>query len=118
LISKEVAVEITGIKGCVRTGSEKVNQTGRFKESYYKGEKIILIANTYVNLLPKDRKGKMDFSPEVKKYFESLSVCFLTTITLFELWKEVIEGARSSRDIKEKILTKNGELTLSEFKRI
>ena len=98
MISKEVAVEITGIKGCVGTGSEKVNQTGRFKESYHKGEKIILIANTYVDLPPKDREGKMDFSPEVKKYFESLSVCCLTTITLFELWKEVIAGKKSSKD--------------------
>jgi hypothetical protein len=118
LISKEVAVEITGIKGCVGVGSEKVNQTGRFKESYHKVEKIILIANTYVDLPPKDRKGKMNFSPEVKKYFESLSICCLTTMTLFELWKEVIAGKKDQKDIKKKILAKNGELTLSEFKRI
>jgi hypothetical protein len=116
LISKEVAVEITGIKGCLGVGSEKVNQTGRFKESYHKREKIILIANTYMDLSPKDRKGKLDFSPEVEKYFQSLSVCCLTTITLFELWKEVITGKRDPKDIKEKILTKNRELTLSEFK--
>lgn len=115
LISKEVAVEITGIKGCVGVGSEKVNQTGRFKETYHKGEKIILIANTYMDLSPKDRKG-IDFSPEVEKYFQSLSVCCLTTMTLFELWKEVIAGKRDPKDIKKKILTKNGELTLSEFK--
>jgi len=118
LISKEVAVEITGIKGCVGVGSEKVNQTGRFKESYHKGEKIILIANTYMDLSPKDRKGRMDFSPEVEKYFRSLSVCCLTTMTLFELWKEVIAGKKDQKDIKKKILAKNGELTLSEFKRI
>lgn len=116
LISKEVAVEITGIKGCVGVGSEKVNQAGRFKESYFKREKIILIADTYVDLLPKDRIGKMDFSPEVKKYFESLSVCCLTTMTLFELWKEVIASKRGQKNVKKKILTKNGELTLSEFK--
>lgn len=115
LISNEVAVEITGVKGCVGVGSEKVIQTGRFKELYHKGEKIILIANTYMDLPPRDRIGKMDFSPEVKKYFESLSICCLTTMTLFQLWKDVVIGKRGSEDIKRKILTKNGELTLSEF---
>ena len=115
LISNEVAVEITGIKGCVGVSSEKVNQTSRFKESYHKGEKIILIANTYMDLSPKDRKGKMDFSPEVKKYFESLSVCCLTTKTFFQLLKDVVTGKKDSKDVKRKILTKNGELTLNEF---
>lgn len=116
LISNEVAVEITGIKGCVGVSSEKVNQTGRFKESYHKGEKIILIANTHMDLSPKNRKGKMDFSPEVKKYFESLSVCCLTTKTLFQLWKDIVTEKKDSKDVIRKILTKNGELTLSEFK--
>jgi len=114
LISKEVVVEITGIKGCVGVASEKVNQTGRFKESYHKGEKIVLIANTYMDLPPKDRKGKSDFSQEVKKYFESLSVCCLTTMTLFQLWKEVVTGKRDQKDIKNKILSKSGELSLGD----
>jgi len=100
LISKEVAVEITGIRGCVGVGSEKVNQTGRFKESYHKGEKIILVANTHMHLSLKDRKRKMDFSPEVEKYFESLSVCCLTTMTLFQLWKDIVTG---KKDLKTKI---------------
>jgi len=116
LISNEVAVEITGIKGCVGVASEKVNQTGRFKESYHKGEKIILIANTHVNLSPKNREGNIDFSSEVKKYFESLSVCCLTTKILFQLWKDVVTGKRGSKDVKKKILTRSGELTLREFK--
>ena len=115
LISNRVAVEITGIKGCVGVSSGKVNQTGRFKESYHKGEKILLIANTHIDLSPKDRKREMDFSPEVKKYFESLSVCCLTTMTLFKIWKDVMTGKKDPKDVKSKILTKDGELTLSDF---
>ena len=115
LICKEVAVEITGTKGRIGVSSEKVSQTGRFKEVYHKAEKIILIANTHMNLSPKNREGKMDFSPEVKKYFESLSVCCLTTMSLFQLWKDIITGKKNRKDVKKKILTKNGELTLSEF---
>ena len=116
LISGEVAVEITGIKGSVGVGSKKVIQTGRFKESYHKGEKIVLIANTHMDLAPKKRVRRIDFSPEVKKYFESLSVCCLTTMTLFQLWKDVVTGKRHSKDVIKRILSKNGELTLNEFK--
>lgn len=116
LISKEVAVEITGIKGCVGVSSKKVNQTGRFKESNHKGEKIIVIANTHMNLSPKDRKGKMNFSQPVRKYFEALSVCCLTTMTLFEIWKDVMTKKRDRGNVKSKILGKNGEFTLTDFK--
>ena len=115
LISNKVAIEVTGIKGCVGVSSEKVNQTGRFKEFHDKGQKVILIANTNLVLSPKNREGEMDFSPQVEKYFESLSVCCLTTKTLFQLWKDVVTGERTSKDVKRAIFSKNGELTLSDF---
>jgi hypothetical protein len=115
LISKKFAFEVTGIRNCVGVSSEKVNQTARFKESYHKGEKIVLIANTYMDLPPSDRKGKLAFSPEVEIYFRSLSVCCLTTMTLFQLWKDVMSDKKKSKDVIEKILTKNGELTFNDF---
>ena len=115
LISNKVAIEVTGIKGCVGVGSEKVSQTGRFKENYHKREKIILIANTYMDLSPQEREGKMDFSSEVKKYFDALGVCCLTSRTLFELWKDVVSKKKDSKGVVKKILTKNGELMFSEF---
>lgn len=115
LISNKVAIEVTGIKGCVGVSSEKVNQTGRFQELYNKGQKAILIANTYLDLPPKDREGKMDFSPQVKKFFESLSVCCLTTRTLFQLWRDVVTGEKTSKDVKKAIFGRDGELKPSDF---
>lgn len=111
LISKEVAVEITGIKGSIGVDSNKVIQTGRFIQNFRKQEKVILIANTYMETQPKDRKGKKNFSPEVRKYFESLSICYLTTETLFELWKKVILEKKEQKCIKEKLLSSNSEVT-------
>lgn len=115
LISDKVAIEITGIKGRVGVGSAKVIQTARFRENYHKGEKVILIANTFMNLSPQERKGKGDFSEEAKKYFKSSSVCCLTTQTLFQLWKDVVTKKKDSKDVRRKILTRNGELGLSAF---
>lgn len=116
LLSEEVAVEVTGIKGCLTVGSEKVNQVGRFREKHRKKEKIILIANTFMDYPPKDRERKMNFSKEAATYFEALSVCFMTTVTLFQLWKNVVIGKQEQKNVKSKILTKVGELTLRDFK--
>jgi hypothetical protein len=115
LLSNEVAVEITGIKGCIGVSSDKVIQTGRFKELYHKGEKIILVANTYLDLSPQDRRESVNFSPEVEKYFRSLSICCISTLTFFQLWKDVVTGKRKPRDVKKRILVKTGELTLGDF---
>lgn len=111
LQNKELVVEITGIKGCIGAGSNKVAQIGRFAENFRKNEKIVLIVNTYMDESPKERKDKMDFSPEMTKYLESLSVCFMTTQTLFDFWKKVIEKKTEARKIREKILSNVGELS-------
>ena len=115
LLSDEVAVEITGIKGCLNVGSEKVNQVGRFKEKHRKKEKIVLIVNTFNGLAPKKRQGKTNFTQEVSAYFEALNVCFMTTMTLFQLWKSVVLGQLEQRNVKVGILTKTGELTIRDF---
>lgn len=112
LISDKIVIEITGVKGCVRVDSEKVIQLARFKENYHKGEQIVLIVNTHMNLSPKDRESKMSFSREVKKFFDSISVCYLTSKTLFELWKDVVSEKKTKKDVIKKILTTSGELTL------
>jgi hypothetical protein len=112
LINDKVAVEVTGIKGSVGVDSNKVIQTGRFIENFRKNEKVILIVNTYLDTPPNDRKGKMNFSDPMIKYLESISVGFMTTQTLFVLWKEVVLGKRKAEQVKEKILNTTGEITI------
>ena len=111
LYNKEFAIEITGIKGSIGADSNKIAQIGRFNENFKKYEKIVLIVNTYMDKSPKERKGKMNFSPEMRKYLESLSVCYMTTQTLFELWKIVIQKKTDLRNIRDKILNTVGELS-------
>jgi hypothetical protein len=115
LINKKVVVEVTGIKGSVNVGSEKVNQIARLKESFQKKEKIILIANTYMDMKPCDRKNKMDFTREVRQYLQAVRVCCMTSQTLFELWKDEKNMKRNARDIRKVILKHDGELTLQDF---
>lgn len=96
-------------------GSEKVNQIARFRESFQKKEKIILIANTYIDMKPSDRRGKMDFTREVRQYLQAVRVCCMTSQTLFELWKDEKNRKRSAKDIRKVILKHDGELTLQDF---
>ena len=110
LIGEGVAIEVTGIKGFIGASSEKVNQIGRFHENFQKGEKIVFIANTFMDLPPQERMGKENFTEPITKYLESMSVCFMTTQTLFTLWKEVMLGKREQKGIREKILTTIGEI--------
>lgn len=61
LVSEQVAVEVTGIRGSVSVGSEKINQIARLKESFPDKKKVVLIANTYmVPTQYRKRKAKPD----------------------------------------------------------
>jgi hypothetical protein len=115
LISKRVAVEVTGIKRSVSVDSEKVNQIARFKGAFRKKEKIVLVANTYIDMKPSDRRGRIDFTREVKEYLQATRVCCMTSQTLFELWNDMKNNKRKAKDIRKVILERNGELTLRDF---
>lgn len=104
-------MEITGIKGNIGADSNKIAQIGRFNENFRKHEKIALIVNTYMDKPLNERKGKMNFSPEMRKYLESLSVCYMTTHTLFDLWKDVIHKKKERKHVQEKILSTVGEFS-------
>ena len=59
LINREVAIEITGIKGSMGVDSNKVTQTNIFIQNFREhNEKVVLIVNTYRDMAPKDRKEK------------------------------------------------------------
>lgn len=110
LLGDNVAIEVTGTAGKIDTKSEKFNQIIRFIEDYRKNEKVILVANTYKRLKPEDRKGKMNFTPEVEDFLENRDVCLLTSQTLFELWKDVKNGDKKKEFTIKKILDTRGEL--------
>jgi len=116
LIGEKVAVEITGIKGMIGVSSSKVIQAGRLRECYKEYEKIILIANTYMDIPPKEREGNLDFSLEVLEYFKTISVSCLTSFTLFQLWKDIITGKKKRENVVRKLIIKTGELKFDDFK--
>jgi hypothetical protein len=107
LQGKEVAVEVTSIADKIATSSDAPLQLLRFKEQHRKNEKMVLVANTYKREDPKNRKGRMDFTPEVLSIFVANHVCALTSATLLDIWKLSRKDKAAARN---KILGTVGEL--------
>lgn len=66
----KVAIEITGTTDNVDSDTDKIFQLARFQDNFRKGEKMILIANTYRRHDPSLRNHKMDFTPDVAEYLK------------------------------------------------
>jgi len=110
LISQKVAVEVTSIKGKVNTKTKKVSQLSRFIEEKRKEEKVIFVANTYKELTIRERIGKEHITGTMEDFLKSVHVCFMTTLTLYQLWSKVLRKEMSAREAASVILKKEGSL--------
>lgn len=110
LISKDVAVEVTGTNNKIDVQSRKFSQILEFYERNRKNEKVILIANTYKHLPPSQRHGKMNFTPQVVETLKPKGVCLITTLTLLKLWTKLVNKKTTSQNVINKIMKTKGEL--------
>ncbi len=108
----QVAIEVTGISDKVDSDNDKMFQLQRFEENFSKGEKIILVANTYRRIEPTARGGKMDFTPEVEKHFRDHKICALTALGLLDLWRMVEREPSRKEEVRNLILKTDGVLKL------
>jgi hypothetical protein len=104
-----VAVEVTSVSGKIDTSSPKMFQLTRFFDKHWKNEKVILLANTYKRIRPRDRKRNQDFTPPVVDFLKLKLFCAMTSVTLFELWKL---SQKDKAKAKQLILETVGELKL------
>jgi hypothetical protein len=112
LISEKVGVEVTSIKGKINAKNKKVSQLSRFIEEERKEEKVIFVANTHKELPITERMGKEDITATMEKFLESVQVCFITTLTLYQLWMRVLKKEMSIKEASSLILTKVGVLRI------
>lgn len=112
LISQKVAVEVTSIKGKVNAKTKKVSQLSRFIEEKRKEEKVIFVANTYKELFISERVGKEHLTETMENFLKSVHVCFITTLTLYQLWLKMLKEEMSARKVASLILKKDGILQI------
>lgn len=110
LLGSGFAVEVTGISKGITVSSEKYGQTLRFLEKHHRGEKVLLIANTYKNIDPHKRPSQ-HFSNIIIEHLKARHVCLLTTVRLHWLWTSVSKGGLSKEDAAKLLRDTDGELS-------
>jgi len=99
--SMKFAIEVTGVDNKIHKDSKKFGQILQYlphKEDY---EKIVLLANTFRQKDVKERVGLQSFTGPVQKIARDNHFCLLTTIDLFSMWKEHLNGKSSKEPLSQ-----------------
>lgn len=102
------AIEVTGSKDKLFKDTNKFGQILQYIPHKEADEKIVLIVNTYRDKDLVDR-GKESFTSHVLDIANNNKFCLITTVDLFNLWKEWIEGKKNKEEILKSIFETNGE---------
>jgi hypothetical protein len=105
------AVEVTGTKGTIQKDSKKIAQAWQYLSDRVgtpeETNRLIIVANTQYHLDPRERTRE-SFSKNVVKLLGSNEVLLITTLQLYEQWKEVHEGNKSAEDLIQELYSKFG----------
>jgi len=111
-LKSKIIVQITSTKGKVEAQNTKINQLTKFIENQRKGEKIIIIANTYKDVPINNRTNKEQMDISIKIFLETINAIFLTTLSLYNLWKKVITNQISIQEASSLIRNEIGEIEI------
>jgi len=108
----KILVQIISTKGKVEAQNKQINQLATLIEKQRKNQKIILIANTYKDVPIKNRTNKENIDQSMKIFLETNNTIFLTTLSLYNLWKKVITNQISTPEASSLILAEIGEIQI------
>jgi hypothetical protein len=107
-----IVVEIISIKGKVEAHNAEISKLAKFIENQRKNVKIMFLANTYRDLPINKRTNKEHVDLSVKLFLETNNVLFLTTLSLYNLWKKVIKDQISIQEASFLIYNEIGEIEI------
>jgi len=107
-----IVVQIASTNGKVEAQNAKINQLAKFIENQRKNEKIIFVANTYKDLPINNRTNKEHIDLSMKLLLETNNAIFLTTLSLYHLWKKVITDQISTQEASSLIHNEIGEIEI------
>jgi len=107
-----IVVKTASTKGKVEAQNAKISQLAKFIENQRKHEKIMFVANTYRDLPINERANKEHVDLSVKLFLETNNVTFLTTLSLYHLWKKVITDQISTQEASFLLHNETGEITI------
>lgn len=111
-LKSNIVVKTASTKGKVEAQNAKVSQLAKFIENQRSNEKIVFVANTYRDLPINDRASKEHIDLPMKLFLETNNAIFLTTLSLYHLWKKVITDQISTQEASLLLHNQNGEITI------
>jgi hypothetical protein len=111
-LKSNIVVKVASTKGKVEAQNAKVNKLAKFIENQRKDEKIIFVANTYRDLPLNERANKEHIDLSMKLFLETNNVIFLTTLSLYNLWKKVITAQISAQEASFLLHNETGEIQI------
>ena len=107
-----ISIQIISTKGKVEAQDPETKKIAKFIEKQKNKRKIIVVANTYKELPIKNRTNKQHLDTAMKIFFETNNAIFLTTLSLYNLWKKVIKGEISVHEASTLIKNQSGEIQI------
>ncbi len=108
----KISVQIISKKDKIKAKDKEINKISKFIIKQRNKRKIIVVGNTYEELPIKNRINKQHLDPGLKLFFESNNTIFLTTLSLYNLWKKVVAGQISVDEASILIRNQSGEIKI------
>ena len=105
------AVEVTGTKDIIHKDSKKVAQAWTYVTERAgtpnEDDRLVIVANSQYHLDPKQRNPE-GYTPDIVKLLSRNGVLMITTLQLYDQWKGVHEGHKSSDDLVQELHNSSG----------
>ena len=111
-LKSRLVVKMASLKGKVEAQNPKVSQAAKFVEKSGRSEKVIFVANTYRDLPITERSGKEHIDLPMKMLLETHNAIFLTTLSLYNLWKKAVTQQISTQEATFLLHNEKGEITI------
>jgi hypothetical protein len=108
--TKKFGFEVTGINEAVKKSSKKLTQVMEFERIKEHNEKTVLIANTYNTTPIPERSSLENFTPQVIDYLGRHPILMMTSLDLYRMIKDIIDGTGSKEKMIEYLYVQNGVL--------
>ncbi|MCW8802606.1 MAG: hypothetical protein OQK81_04540 [Candidatus Bathyarchaeota archaeon] len=107
-----VQVQVVSLKGKAEAQNPKISRVMNLIENQKYKTKNLVIANTYEQQSPENKKNMPQIDAITKLFFETNNTLFMTTQSLYNLWKKVTNTEISSQEAAKLILNQNGEIEI------
>ena len=107
-----VQVQVVSLKGKAEAQNPKISRIMNLIENQKYKTKNLVVANTYEQQAPENKKNKPQIDAVAKLFFETNNTVFMTTQSLYNLWRKVTKKEITTREAATLILNENGEIEI------